>query len=159
MRETKQHKIEVHVAGICLRETDFDIEVLIAKRRENKELYPGKWECGGGQVKMGENFEEAIKRKMKEELSVIVNKVVVFGTYEINVPKLEQRKIPGIKFVCLLDGFVNGKEPQIKEDAFSEWKWQSINKLEGIDFIPGIKEEINVAWEFYSNNKNLAKIV
>lgn len=158
MRETKQHCIEVHVAGICLRETDYDIEVLIAKRREIKELYPGKWECGGGQVKAGENFEEAIRRKMKEELGVIVKRVLVFGTYEIQTPNLPQKKIPGIKFVCFLKGYVNDGKPQTKEDAFSEWKWQSINNLEGIDFIPGIREEINVAWEFYSNNKNLAKM-
>jgi 8-oxo-dGTP pyrophosphatase MutT (NUDIX family) len=159
MRETKQHCIEVHVAGICLRETEYDIEVLIAKRRENKELYPGKWECGSGQVKEGENFEEAIKRKIKEELGVIVERVLVFGTYEIKTPQLPQKKIPGIKFVCFLKGYVNGKEPQIKEDAFSDWKWQSINNLSGTDFIPGIKDEINTAWEFYSKNKNLAKKV
>jgi 8-oxo-dGTP pyrophosphatase MutT (NUDIX family) len=157
MREKKQHKIEVHVAGICLRETDYDIEVLIAKRNPKKELFPEKWECGGGQVRTGENFEEAIKRKMEEELGVVVNKVVVFGTYEINVPSLEQKKIPGVKFICIFSSFVNGKNPQIKEEDFSEWCWQSINNLEGIDFIPGIKEEIMVAWEFYSKNKSLAK--
>jgi 8-oxo-dGTP diphosphatase len=158
MREKKQHKIEVHVAGICLRETDYDIEVLIAKRAKTKELYPGKWECGGGQVKEGENFEEAVRRKKKEEMGGIVDRGLVFGTYEIKTPKLPQKKIPGIKFVCFLKGYVNGKEPQIKSEAFSQWKWQSINNLSGIDFIPGIKEEINIAWEFYSNNKNLAKI-
>ena len=147
------------MAGICLRETDFDIEALIAKRKESKELYPGKWECGGGQVKEGENFEEAVKRKMKEELGVIVERVLVFGTYEIKTPNLPQQKIPGIKFVCFLKSYANGDGPQIKEDAFSEWRWQSINNLEGIDFIPGIKEEINIAWEFYSNNKNLANVI
>lgn len=155
MREKKRHCIEVHVAGICLRETDYDIEVLIAKRRENKELYPGKWECGGGQVKMGETFEEAVKRKMKEELGVIVKNVLVFGTYEINTPQLSQKKIPGIKFICFLKGYVNGKCPEIKKDAFSEWKWQSVNNLGGIDFIPGIKEEILVAWEFFSKCGNI----
>lgn len=159
MRETKRHCIEVHVAGICLRETDFDIEVLIAKRRENKELYPGKWECGGGQVKAGETFEKAIKRKMKEELGVIVERVLVFGTYGIEVPNLEQKKIPGIKFICFFKNYVNDGNPQINPEAFSEWKWQSINNLSGIDFIPGIKEEILVAWEFYTKNKNLAKII
>lgn len=157
MRETKRHCIEVHVAGICLRETGYDIEVLIAKRKENKELYPGKWECGGGQVKMGETFEEAVKRKMKEELGVIVKNVLVFGTYKIDVPNLEQKIIPGMKFVCFLDSYINGKGPQIKKDAFSEWKWQSINKLSEIDFIPGVREEINIAWEFFSKNRKLLR--
>ena len=157
MREIKQHCIEVHAAGICFRETDYDIEVLIARRKESKELYPGKWECGGGQVKMGENFEEAVKRKMKEELGVIVDSVLVFGTYEIETPQLPQKKIPGIKFICFFKEYVNGKYPEIKEEAFSEWKWQSINDLSGIDFIPGIKEEIHIAWEFYSKNKNFVR--
>lgn len=157
MREQQKHKIEVHVAGICLKETEYDIEVLIAKRKENKELYPGKWECGGGQVKEGENFEEAIKRKMKEELGVIVDGVMVLGTYEIITPQLPQKKIPGVKFVCFWNSYVNGKEPQIKKEEFSEWKWQSINELDNIDFIPGIKEEASIAWEFYSNNKGMVK--
>ena len=155
MRETKRHCIEVHVAGICLRETDYDIEVLIAKRRENKELYPGKWECGGGQVKMGETFEEAVKRKMREELGVIVRNVLVFGTYKIDVPDLEQKVIPGLKFVCFLDSYIEDGKPKIKEEAFSEWKWQSINKLNEIDFIPGIDKEVLIAWEFFTKCKDL----
>lgn len=157
MREKQQHKIEVHVAGICLRETEYDIEVLIAKRSEKKELFPGKWECGGGEVLEGENFEEAVKRKMKDELGVIVDRVMVFGTYEIMTPQLSQKKIPGVKFVCFWHGYSNGEEPQVDPEDFSEWKWQSINELNGIEFIPGIKEEISVAWEFYSNNKGMAK--
>jgi len=47
-REEKQYKLEVHVAGVCFRETKTDIEVLVVKRQSNKELYPNKWECGGG---------------------------------------------------------------------------------------------------------------
>jgi ADP-ribose pyrophosphatase YjhB (NUDIX family) len=155
-REDKQHKIEVHVAGVCFRETEEDIEVLIAKRQSLRGLYPGKWECGGGQVKEGENFEEAVKRQMKEELCVIVDRVVVFGTYEIKTPDLEQKKIPGIKFVCFWHGYCNDKdEPRIDKHEHSEWKWQSINKLQGIDFIPGIDQDIRKGWEFYSKNKHI----
>jgi 8-oxo-dGTP diphosphatase len=154
-REEKQQKIEVHVAGVCLRETESDIEVLIVKRQESRKLYPGKWECGGGQVRAGENFEEAIKRQIREELGVIVNKVVVFGTYQIETPELEQKKIPGIKFVCFWNKYVNGKKPQIDPKEHSEWKWVSINKLSEIDFIFGINRDIRTGWEFYTANKNI----
>lgn len=155
IREEKRHKIEVHVAGICFRETETDIEVLIVKRDESRKLYPGKWECGGGQVYLGENFEEAIIRKMKEELGVIVDRVLVFGTYEIKTPELEQKKIPGIKFVCFWKEYLNGKRPQINKGEHSEWKWQSINKLNEIDFVSGIKKNIMTGWEFYANNRNM----
>lgn len=154
-REEKQQKIEVHVAGICFRETERDIQVLIAKRQPNRKLYPGKWECGGGQVNAGEDFVSAVKRQMREELGVIVEKVIVTGTYKIDTPELEQKMIPGIKFVCFWKEYVNGIGPQIESAEFSEFRWQSINKLSQIDFIPGIDKDIRTGWEFYANNKNI----
>jgi 8-oxo-dGTP pyrophosphatase MutT (NUDIX family) len=154
-REDKQHKIEVHVAGICFRETQNDIEVLIVKRQKAKKIYPEKWECGGGQVLPGENFEEAVQRKIRQELGVIVDRVLVFGNYEIETPELDQKKIPGIKFICFWHSYVNGKNPVIDEKEHSEWKWQSVNELMHIDFASNIREDIMRGWEFYSNNKNI----
>jgi len=154
-REEKRHKIEVHVAGICFRETESEIQVLIAKRNGNRRLYPGKWECGGGQVRAGENFEEAIKRQMREEVGVIVEKVVVFGFYQINIPEDEQKVIPGVKSVCFFKEYENGEGPKIDSRELSEFKWQSINNLEEIDFIPGIREDIRTGWEFFSKNKEI----
>lgn len=154
-REQQQHKIEVHVAGICFCETQNDIEVLIVKRQNNRKIYPGKWECGGGQVRAGENFEQAINRQMKEELGIIIDRVLIFGTYEIETPELEQKKIPGIKFVCFWHSYVSGKEPVIDEKEHSEWKWQSINNLSEIDFIYNMERDIKIGWEFYAKNKNI----
>jgi 8-oxo-dGTP pyrophosphatase MutT (NUDIX family) len=154
-REEKQHKIEVHVAGLCFRETQCSIEILIVKRQMQRKLYPGLWECGGGQVRLGENFLEAIKRQIQEELGIIVDEAWPFRTYEIKTRELKQKKIPGVKFVCLWNNYVNRKEPQIDKKEHSQWKWQSIDNLSEIDFIPGIKKDIRQGWEFYVNNKNM----
>jgi len=146
MREEKKFKIEVHVAGIC-----FDKDrVLIVKRSAFRKLYPNLWECGGGQVKEGENFEEAVKRQLKEELGVLVEPIKIIGTYEILAPDLDQKKIPGIRFVCRIIGFINGKEPQISSEH-SEWRWQPIDKLDELEFIPGVKEDIKQAYSMISN--------
>lgn len=155
MREKQIQKIEVHVAGICFRETDSDIEALIVKRQPTRRLYPGKWECGGGQVRSGESFTEAVKRQIREELGVVVEKVIIFGTYDIAVPELDQKKIPGMKFVCLWKEYVNGEGPQLDEEEHSEFYWQSVNDLSDIDFIPGVADDIRKGWEFYSSNKRL----
>jgi ADP-ribose pyrophosphatase YjhB (NUDIX family) len=152
-REEKRYQIEVHVTGICFRETKNNIEVLIAKRNTNRELYPGKWECGGGQVYAGENFEEAVKRQMSDELGVIVKKIVIFGTYEMKTPHLEQKKIPAILFVCFFDKYIDGKGPKINPKEHSEWKWQPIDSLSEIDFIKEVPEEIKTGWEFYNKFK------
>lgn len=152
-REEKRHLIEVHVTGICFRETENNIEVLIAKRNDNRELFPGKWECGGGQVYAGENLEEAVKRQIADELGVLVSRMVIFGTYEIKTPDLEQKKIPGVIFVCFFDKYLNGQGPQINPKEFSEWKWQPIDSLSSVDFIEGIPEEIKDGWEFFNRRK------
>lgn len=155
MREYQRHLIEVHVAGICYRETETDIEVLIAKRREDRDLYPGKWECGAGQLRAGENFEQAIRRQMTEEMGICIKNVIAFRTYEIKTPELTQQKIPGVMFVCLWDGYINDEQPTFSPDEFSEGCWQSINKLSEIDFVPGLERDIRVGWEFYTKYKNL----
>lgn len=147
MRENKQHKIEVHVAGICFNDKD---EVLLLKRTQNRKLYPGLWECGGGQVEIGENFEKAITRQMREEAGVMIKSIKLIGVYEINIPKDPQKKIPGIKFACKLKGYVNNK-PQISPEH-DDWRWQPINQLKEFKFIPGIKKDIKIAYQFINNN-------
>ena len=50
---------------------DADNRVLIAKRPEGKSL-AGLWEFPGGKVSPGETPEEALRRELKEELSIDV---------------------------------------------------------------------------------------
>ena len=148
MREEKIHKIEVHAAGICF---DGD-KVLVAKRSSQRKLFPDLWECGGGQIEAGENFEQAVLRQLKQELGIIAEPVKLFNTYEILTPNSEQKKIPGIKFICRIKGFKNNKEPQISEEH-SEWKWQPIDGLDKLEFIPGLKEDIKIAYSEYKRQK------
>ena len=49
-------------------------EVLLQKRKANKKRNPNKWAKTGGQVDSGETVEEAIFRKVKEELGIEVPK-------------------------------------------------------------------------------------
>lgn len=140
MREDNVNRIEVHVAGICFNGN----KVLVLKRSPSRRLFPNLWECGGGQVNSGENFEEAVIRQLREEAGIAVRPIEVVGTYEIPIMG-DQRKIPGVYFACRLEGFVCGKEPKISSEH-TEWQWQEINKLENLEFIPGIKENIRKAY-------------
>ncbi len=148
MREEKIHKIEVHVAGICFSGD----KVLVLKRSPSRKLFPNLWECGGGAVWPGENFEDALAREMKDEAGIIVKPVMALKTYEIMTPGFAQKKIPGLRFVCRLLGFVNGKEPKISEEH-TEWKWVAIDKLDELEFIPGVKEDIRDAYSLIRNHK------
>lgn len=145
LREQKQHLIEAYVGGVCFRGND----VLLAKRSPARRLYPSLWECGGGQVEAGENFEEAVVRQLREELEVIVKPLGVFGVYEISTPNLEQTKIPDVKFACEFVRYVNGDQPHVSEEH-TDWRWQSVDNLEGFEFIPGVDQDIQNAFQMMS---------
>ena len=56
------------VAAIIKKDTQF----LIVQRNKNKHLGL-KWEFPGGKVNANEEFEEALKREIKEELNISIN--------------------------------------------------------------------------------------
>ncbi|MGC9310990.1 MAG: NUDIX domain-containing protein [Candidatus Aenigmatarchaeota archaeon] len=160
MREDGVDLVEVHVSGICF----FGDSVLVAKRAPNREIYPNLWECGGGQVKKWENFGEAAIRQLKEELGVVAMVLAPFKAYEIppkfpNGPNRNElsginpnrnelsginAKIPGIRFICRLEGFLDGNSPKLSKEH-TEWKILPVNKIDGLEFIPGLKEDIEAA--------------
>ena len=143
MREEGKEEIEVHVAGICF---DND-KVLALKRSPYRELYPNLWECGGGQVNRGESFDEAVKRQLKEEAGIILGYMKPFGTYEIKIDS-EQKIIPGLYYACQIQGYFNRKCPQISEEH-TEWKLQPFFKIDKLEFIPGLKENIKKAYSVF----------
>ena len=42
--------------------------LLIVKRNETDELYPGAWEFPGGHLENGETLKDGLKRELKEEI-------------------------------------------------------------------------------------------
>ncbi len=45
-------------------------QILITKRKDDKKVFPGLWECTGGSAKTGETSVEATIREIKEEIGV-----------------------------------------------------------------------------------------
>jgi 8-oxo-dGTP diphosphatase len=58
--------------------------VWLSKRR--KELEPGCWGIQGGAVEFGESIEDAVKRELKEELSVEVELVALLSVTDHILP-------------------------------------------------------------------------
>jgi|ERR1043166_6200416 8-oxo-dGTP diphosphatase len=126
-------RIEVHVAGICVRPKNDHWEVLIAKRTDERHLYPGKWECGGGQVQYGEGFEHAIRRQIFEEFGLDVEPCELLETYEIHVPG--QRVIPGLRFLCL----AGCGRIRLNKREFTRYQWVQF-PVPNLDWIEGVKK-------------------
>lgn len=155
MREDKISLIEAHVAGITFHNFKDALPqnrhaVLILRRSPDRKLYPNLWECGGGQVNPGENFEEAVERQLREEAGINVQVLAPIGTYEIDVPDSEQKKIPGIYFACRFVNDINGLCPQLSKEHIAH-AWRVVRDLNGYEFIPGLENEIKKAHSIYSS--------
>lgn len=136
LREEEQHLIEVHVSGICIRAERDRWKLLAGKRTEDRAIFPGKWECGGGQVHRGETFESAVERQILEEFTLRVIAQNVIATYSIRIPGLV---IPGVRLLCV------AQEEVVLFDRreFSECRWVDL-PVPDLDWIPGLKDVLDV---------------
>jgi len=138
MREVRREKIEVHVGVICFRLSSVgELDVLVGRRAETKELYPGYWDTGGGALNEGEDFRDAAERKLSEEFSVQAKILEPVSDFRIPLEGDSQLIIPGVKFICLFERYTRGDEPVIQSEDFSEVRWQPINALDELELIPG----------------------
>ena len=140
VREKARSKIEAHVSGVCLREKGGVREVLLGRRADWREIFPGRWECGGGQVATNQSFSDAVRSHLLEEFGLGVEVIAPFCTYEISM--VDGSIIPGVRFVCIPTegGMVNIDQNQIVESS-----WVEVGDLSTRDLIPGLGADIEKA--------------
>ncbi len=114
--------------------------MLIAKRSFDREIFPRKWECGGGQVHTGEDFETAIRRQFEQEFGISIKKPILAGTYAIPANH-KHGLIPGLTFICPFNGYFK-KDLKLNKRELSTYKWIAIDQVDDFDFIRGLGEEI-----------------
>ena len=136
-RENIRLTPEVHVAGICIKEEHGSLKALIAKRNDNRKLFPGLYEGCGGQLDRNESFVTGVKRHYKLELNIDVDVIEeIHKFYYINQPN--EPIIPGIKFLCV---YKNGQE---KSENHTEIRWVTEDEIKSLPeekFIPGLKQD------------------
>lgn len=148
MRERGIHRIEVHVAAVCVGQRQGALEVLALKRSPNRALFPNFWEGVGGQVKEGESLEEAILRHLLEESGISGRIRGPFTTYVIEpgVDSSADTRIPGVRFSVKVDGTPNIiVDPAQHQDS----AWVPVTDLARLDWIPGLLPQIEQAIAIY----------
>ena len=63
-------------------------ELLIVKRNENDDLYPGAWEFPGGHLENGETIKEGLKRKLYEEIGFDIEFQPIITHYYDEIKKV-----------------------------------------------------------------------
>ncbi len=119
-------------------------KILICQRKEEGD-HPLKWEFPGGKLKDNENYQEALKRELKEELSIEINEMIFFDEYLYEYKKLS-------KNLKLIFFQIFHFEGEIQNNVHQQLKWIDILKLGDYDFLEGDLKIIN---KLMNNDPNI----
>lgn len=111
----------IGVAGIVIK----DGKVLLCKRKGSHG--GGTWAPPGGSLEYGEEFEEAVKRELLEEIGVRV-KDLKFAAVTNNIFKSEKRHSITLFFTCRIKSGTPKIMEQEKCEAIGWFKWGRLPK-------------------------------
>ncbi len=104
-------------------------KILLIKRSKEARSYHGCWDLPGGNLKKGEKLDFALKREVKEETNLKINKTVVFNAF-LSEPNE------------IMIGFISkdskGKVKTSKEHT--DYKWINLKKTKKMKIQPVIKK-------------------
>jgi 8-oxo-dGTP diphosphatase len=124
---------KVAVKGIVRREGG---DILIVKRSENDDYFPGIWETVGGGMDDELIPQEALKREIKEEVGIEVKVGEPFNVFPI-IKDNGEKKI-GLTFLCeYLGGDI------ILSAEHSEYKWINPVTFKKYESMPALYAEIS----------------
>ena len=132
MLEQRTNNLPKVVVGGLIYQNE---KILICQRKEEGD-HPLKWEFPGGKLKDSENNKEALKRELKEELSIEVNEMIFFDEYLYEYKKLSKN----LKLVFFQIFYFEG---EIQNKVHEQLKWIDISKLGDYDFLEGDLKIIN----------------
>ena len=119
-------------------------KILICQRKDDGD-HPLKWEFPGGKLKDNENNQDALKRELKEELSIEINEMIFFDEYLFEYKKLSKN----LKLVFFQ---IFQFEGEIQNKVHQQLKWIDISKLGDYDFLEGDRKIIN---KLINNDPNI----
>ena len=115
---------------ICFYCYDKKGNLLLQKRSKNCRDEHDRWDCGGGSMEVGETFEQAVKRELKEEYCVdVVDKDIRFCGVNNVLRENGQENTHWIAIISAVK-IRNPQKIKIGEaERIDELGWFSINKL------------------------------
>jgi 8-oxo-dGTP diphosphatase len=118
-----------------------DNKILLLKRSNDpKQWMPSKWALVGGAIDKGETPEEAVKREIKEETGLEINKFINTFTIKRHKDSIETM------FACRYDG--DPTDIKLNEEN-TNYGWYDIEEINYLEIVPHLMEYITLAFKKY----------
>ncbi len=101
---------------------------LLLKRAQSSRGNPGKWEFPGSKVAVGEEFEQVVRREVRENTSLTVRLQRGLGTAQVDLPA---RRV----LYLILEADLVAGQVQLSGD-YDEYAWRYPHELPEIDLVP-----------------------
>jgi 8-oxo-dGTP diphosphatase len=127
---SKPVKTRVFTTGVVLNRG----RLLILKRKDDDDSYPGVWDCVGGHFEKGESAEDCMLREAREEAGQDM-KIVKVG------PLIEYLDAYGravaVPFVLRPD-----PRKEVVPSEHSEFRWVKLSELKDYDIVPDLAKAL-----------------
>jgi 8-oxo-dGTP diphosphatase len=127
---SKPVKTRVFTTGVVLKRG----RLLILKRKDDDDSYPGVWDCVGGHFEKGESAEDCMLREAREEAGQDM-KIVKVG------PLIEYLDAYGravaVPFVLRPD-----PRKEVVPTEHSEFRWVKLSELKDYDIVPDLAKAL-----------------
>jgi 8-oxo-dGTP diphosphatase len=129
---SKRVKTRVFTTGVVIRRG----HLLILKRKEDDDSYPGVWDCVGGHFEKGESAEDCILREAMEESGQGM-KIVKVG------PLIEYLDAYGravaVPFILRPD-----PKQDIVPSEHSEFRWIKLSEVKDYEVVPDLARALSL---------------
>jgi len=104
-------------------------KILVQKRAQNEEMFPGLWGIPGGTVEITDNsLEEALFREVDEEVGIkIKNLKIIQNNLRVN-------ELYGTLYIVYIADYLSGKA--IPKDGTEDVLWINLDTMGNFEFTP-----------------------
>jgi ADP-ribose pyrophosphatase YjhB (NUDIX family) len=114
--------------------------VLVQKRAQNEEVFPGLWGIPGGTVEMTDSsLEAALEREVLEEVGIKIK------NHRLIKNNTKEKGLFGMLYIVFTSEYDTGD--LVAMDETEKVGWMSLEEIQNMEFTPTTKETILFAYE------------